>query len=244
MLSLSLTQSTAQTVLRSFLTTLLPNTDIIESQNNRVPEPTNVNYVVMTALRRDRIETNTDTYGDVLFSGSIAGSVLIVNSLSFGTLANGNPVFGLNVQPNTTIGNQLSGIPGGVGTYAISPPQNVPTQTLAAGTGSLMQPIELTYQLDVHSNTVDQAATMAQIIITAFRDAYSFDFFAAQNPNVIPLYADEGRQIGFVSGEEQWETRWTIEAHLQVNASLINIPQQFAGALSVGLVDVNATYPP
>lgn len=242
--SLSVTQSAAQTVLRSFLTTLLPNADVIEAQNNRVPEPANVNFIVMTAIRRDRIETNTDSYVDVLFTGSIANTVLTASSFNFGSLSNGNPVFGINVAPTTSIVGQLSGPVGGPGTYTVTPSQNVASELLASGTQSLLSPTELTYQLDVHSNTVDTAATMAQIITTAFRDSYAFDFFTAQNPNVVPLYADEAKQIGFISGEDQWETRWIIEAHLQVNAALINLPQQFAGALSVGLVDVNATYPP
>jgi hypothetical protein len=242
--SLSITQSAAQTVLRSFLTTLLPNVNVIEAQNNRVPEPANVNFIVMTAIRRDRIETNTDSYVDVLFTGSINGTVLTATSFSFGALFPGNQIFGVLLASPTTIVNQITGPVGGVGIYTISPSQNIASELLAAGTQSLLSPTELTYQLDVHSNIVDTAATMAQIITTAFRDPYAFDFFTAQNPNVVPLYADEARQVPFVNAEEAWETRWVIEAHLQVNAALINLPQQFAGALSVGLVDVNATYPP
>jgi hypothetical protein len=241
--TISLTQSTAQAVLRSFLQTILPGVDVIQGQDNRVPEPANVNFIVMTAMRRDRLETNIDTYADTLVTGSINGQTLTVAGVTFGALAVNNPIFGVGVSPNTLITALGTGI-GGVGTYTISPSQSVVSEPLAAGMATLLQPTELTYQLDVHSNDVSTAADMAQTITTAFRDSYAVDFFTAQNPNVVPLYADEGRQIPFISGEEQYETRWIIEAHLQVNAALTNLPQQFAGALSVGLVDVNAAYPP
>ncbi len=243
--ALLLTQSTAQAVLRSFLQAILPiGTDVIQGQDNRVPEPANVNFVVMTAIRRDRIETNIDTYADTLFNGSINGSVLTVTGTSFGALFPGNQVFGVGVAPLTQVNSQLTGTAGGIGTYQVSASQQVSSEPLAAGTATLLQPTELTYQLDVHSKDVGTAADLAQTITTAFRDSYAFDFFAALNPNVIPLHADEGRQIPFVNAEEAYETRWIIEAHLQVNAALTFLPQQFAGALSVGLVDVNAAYPP
>lgn len=241
--SLSLTQSTAQVVLRSFLQAILPSADIIQGQDNRVPEPVNTNFVVMTAMRRDRLETNIDTYADALVTGSISGQTLTVMGVSFGILAVNSPIFGVGVSPNTQITALGTGT-GGVGTYTISPSQNVVSEPLAAGTATLLQPVELTYQLDVHSNDVSTAADMAHTITTAFRDSYAFDFFTAQNPNVVPLHADEGRQVPFTNAEEQWETRWIVEAHLQVNAALTFLPQQFAGALSVGLVDVDAAYPP
>ena len=239
--ALSLTQSTAQAVFGSFLQAVLPaGVEIIQGQDNRVPEPRATNFVVMTAMRRDRIETNVDTYADTLFNGSINGSVLTVTGTTFGALFPGNQVFGVGVAPLTQVNSQLTGTAGGIGTYQISVPQQIASELLAAGTASLLQPTELTYQLDVHSKDVGTAADLAQTITTAFRDSYAFDFFTALNPNVIPLHADDGRQIPFISGEEQFETRWIIEAHLQVNAALTNLPQQFAGALSVGLIDATA----
>jgi hypothetical protein len=240
--SLSITQSTAQTVLRSFLLSVLPpNTDVIEAQDNRVPEPSNPNFVIMTAIRRSRIETNIDSYVDVLFTGSITGPTLTVSNIQFGTLAVGSPIFGSGVTVGTAITALASGT-GGVGTYTIAPPQSISTETMAAGTQGLMQPTEVVYQLDVHSNVVTTAADMAQAISTAFRDSYATEFFSALNPNVAPFHADEPKQIPFVNAEEQYESRWIIEAHMQVNATL-TLPLQYAGALAITSVNVDATFP-
>lgn len=236
--SLSITQSAAQTVLRSFLLSVLPlSTDVIEGQDNRVPEPSNPNFVVMTAIRRTRLETNIDSYIDVLFTGSIAGPTLTVSNVQFGMLTIGNPVFGVGVALGTIITGLASGT-GGIGTYTVSPPQTI-SGVMAAGTTNLMQPTEVVYQLDVHSNIVTTAADMAQAISTAFRDDYAVDFFTTLNPGVAPLHADEPRQVPFINAEEQWETRWIIDAYMQVNASLM-LPQQFASMLQINVISVEA----
>ncbi len=230
--ALDITQSAAQAVLRSFLLSVLPpNTDVIESQDNRVPEPSNPNFVAMTAIRRVRLETNIDSYADAVFTGFIGGSTLSVSNVEYGSLQIGSPVFFPGVEAGTIIIGLDSG-QGGTGTYTVSPAQNVPSQTMAGGTANLMQPTEVVYQLDVHSNAVTTAADMAQAISTAFRDEYAVDFFSAQNPGVAPLHADEPRQIPFINAEEQWESRWIIEAHMQVNPSLM-FPQQFADVLTI-----------
>jgi len=42
---------------------MLPTgTDIIRAQDNRVPEPTAADFVVMTPIRRERLSTNIDTF--------------------------------------------------------------------------------------------------------------------------------------------------------------------------------------
>jgi hypothetical protein len=57
------------------------------------------------------------------------------------------------------------------------------------------------------------------------------------------LHADEAKQIPFVNAEDQYEDRWIVEVDLQVNA-VVTAPQEFADAARVGLVDVDAVYPP
>jgi hypothetical protein len=195
----------------------------------------------MTAIRRNRIETNIDSYVDALFTGQITGQTLNVSNVQFGTLVVGSPIFGTGVASGTTIA-ALDGGTGGTGNYNVSPVQSVSPSLMAGGSANLMQPTEVTYQLDVHSNVVTTAADMAQAISTAFRDGYATDFFSGINPGVSPLHADEPRQVPFLNAEEQWETRWIIEAHLQVNATLM-LPQQFAGALTLGVISVEAEYP-
>ncbi len=60
-----LTQSNLQKGLRAFLLTILPSgVEVIVGQDNRVPEPKVVNFVVMTPLNRGRISTSVDTNQD------------------------------------------------------------------------------------------------------------------------------------------------------------------------------------
>jgi hypothetical protein len=47
----------------------------------------------------------------------------------------------------------------------------------------------------------------------------------------------------FIDGEEQYEQRYTISAHLQYNPQ-VTAPQQFANVASVTLIDVDQRYAP
>jgi len=166
-------QSDVQTALRAFLAGILPGIDIVEGQDNRVPEPSAPDFVVMTAIRRRRIETNVDT---------------------------------------------------------------CPTNS----TESVLQPTEVVFQLDVHG---PESADNAQIITTLFRDSYATTAFAASGFDVAPLYADDPRQVPFINAEQQFETRWIVEAFLQAN-QVVTVPQDSANIVSVTPVSVDATYPP
>ena len=234
-------QSATLTVLAAFLAQILPpGVEVIQAQGNRVPEPAGTDFVVMTPLRRGRLETNVDDYIDTAFSGSIAGAVLTVGTVAFGSIAAGDPVYGTGVITGTTVLAQLSGTAGGAGTYAIDAAQNVPVQSMAAGIAEILQPVDLEVQLDVHG---PGSADNAQIISTLFRDDYACEFFAAQSAEIAPLYADDPRQLPFVNDQNQYENRWVVAAHLQVNAT-VTVGQQFAAALAAGIISVEATYPP
>jgi hypothetical protein len=242
MVSLNPTQSAVQTVLRSFLLQILPaGIECIQGQDNRVPEPTGSDFVVMTAMRRTRLETNIDTLVDVAFTASIAGNLMTVTGVQYGTIEAGNQLFGSGLASgSTTVVQQISGSIGGTGTYSVSQPQTVPSQLLAAGTMNIMQPTEIVYQLDVHGpNSPDNAQT----ITTLFRDEYATDFFEAAGIGVDPLYADDPHQVPYLNENSQVETRWVVEAHLQAN-QIVQVPAQAAATLSVVLVDVDAAYPP
>jgi hypothetical protein len=98
---------------------------------------------------------------------------------------------------------------------------------------------KFTVQIDVHGpSSGDNAAT----IVTALRDDWAVDFFAAMHPEVAPLYADDARQMAFISGEKQYENRWIVEAQIEVN-SAVRLPQQFADKLRVAVVPVDAMFP-
>ena len=111
---------------------------------------------------------------------------------------------------------------------------------MACGTNTMLQPVDVIVQVDVYG---PQSADYAQIITTAFRDDYGVQLFAASGIDIAPLYADDSRQIPLIDGEQQYEQRWMIEAHMQVNQKII-VPQQFADALTVNLIEVEANYPP
>lgn len=64
------------------------------------------------------------------FTGSITGNVLTVTGAVTGTIYPGSVLSGTGVASGTTITDQLTGTPGGDGTYAL----NTPEQTVAATT--------------------------------------------------------------------------------------------------------------
>jgi hypothetical protein len=75
--TLSLTESQTLTALRSFLISILPaGTEVVKAQDNRVPEPRGENFVTMTPILRDRLETNVHTYSDGYPSAPSTKSIL------------------------------------------------------------------------------------------------------------------------------------------------------------------------
>jgi hypothetical protein len=227
--------------LRTFLTANLPSTvDVIRGQVNRVPEPKGPDFVVMTALRKERLETNVDTYADVLFNATVVGGTMTVDSVFYGVLELGSAIFGVDAPSGMTITALGTGT-GSVGTYSVSPQANLSSRHLAAGTQKMMQPVEVTIQLDVHGpNGADNAFRIS----TVFRDEYATTAFASYGKDVTPLYADDPKQVPFINDQNQYEDRWVLEACLQANQAVVNIPQQFFETAVVGLIEVDSHYPP
>lgn len=233
------TQSNVLTVLRSFLLSILPQgIEIILAQDNRVPEPVGDDFVAMTPLLYQRLSTNVDTYRDSSFTGSIAGTALNVTAVALGTLAVGQTVFGVGVDPQTVITALGTGT-GGIGTYTLSQSQTVASAKLSSGQELFLQPTKVVIQLDVHG---PNSADNAQTISTLFRDDYAFQFFKTSGFDVAPLYADDPKQMPFVSGEQQVENRWVIDAAIQAN-QVVRAPQQFADQLHANPINVEANFP-
>ena len=230
-------------VLISFLTAILPPGVIVEQgQINRVSEPSAPDYVVMWPLRMPRIATNLDDYVDAVFTGSITGDTMditAVNPAYTGQIAVGSVIFGVGVATNTTV-TALGTGSGGVGTYIVTPSQTIGSEVLAAGIETLLQATEIVMQLDVHGpNSQDNA----QIITTIFRDEAGVDLFSLSGFDVTPLYTDEPRQSPFLNDQNQYEDRWTVDAHMQANITL-SIPQQFFDELTVTTFAADVLYPP
>jgi hypothetical protein len=232
------------TALGSFLTAILDSSvEIVQGQDNRVPQPRAPNHVVFTPTRTVRLATNVDSSDDAAFTGSIAGAVLTVSALRvppIGMVVPGRTLFGTGVLPLTVIGAQLTGTPGGTGTYAITPSQTLGPTALSAGAKTIMMETELVYQIDVHG-PLSQNNT--QVIHTLMRDSFANEFFDALGIGVSPLHCDDPKQIPFTDAEQQWEDRWVIEALLQANV-VLSVPQQYADSVVVNPVSVDATYPP
>lgn len=97
---------------------------------------------------------------------------------------------------------------------------------------------EYTFQIDCYGPTSNAWATM---LSTLLRDEYAVNQLS---PNgVTPLYADEARMIPSVYGEQQYEERWSLDARFQMNP-VTTVPQQFADALELTMVNVDQRFPP
>ncbi len=90
-------------------------------------------------------------------------------------------------------------------------------------------------QIDFYgSDSGNQCAAVKGI----YRTPWTTDQFPA---NIQPLYCDDGRQMPLITGEEQYENRWTLTASLQYNP-IVSLPQESAIELDVAeviAVDIN-----
>lgn len=158
-----------------------------------------------------------------------------------GEIQVGARVFGVDVAAGTKVVAAGTGT-GGIGTYVLQPSQALLSTTLSAGGIVLEQGAQMTVQLDFHSLDLSYAGDLAQTVSTAFRDPYASTFFEAY-PGIAPLHADDPRLAPFWNDQSQMETRWVLEANLQANQR-IRVPAEFADALAVEIVSVDAAYPP
>lgn len=238
------TTQNAITQLGKFLRDVLPSgVEIMQAQVNRVPEPKGSEFVIMTPLRGDRLRTNVHTDEDARFTGSIAGTVLTVTEVQIGFVTIGRLLIGTGVAPNTKI--TAGPLNGGPGAYTVSVSQNLAERVLSAGAEDIEQGQKLTVQLDFHSADPLVEGDMAATVSTLMRDAYAIRQFKSQTPDygIVPLYADDPRQMPFLNEAQQYEWRWILECQLQANIS-ISVPQEYADSAEVVVIDVDAAYPP
>jgi hypothetical protein len=107
------------------------------------------------------------------------------------------------------------------------------------GTRNFKRATKSTIQIDIHGpNSADNAA----MIETLYRSEYAVDSFKASGLDIRPLYCEDAKQMPFINGENQFEQRWIITAVIQYNP-VTAVPQDFADALSVNIISVDATYP-
>lgn len=226
--TLSLTEANILKTLGNFLVSILPaGMPVFEAQLNRVSEPAASNYVSMTPMFQERLATNIDTLIQALFTGSIAAKVLTITHVFDGILVAGSSLFGANVTTGTVVLSQISGTPGGIGTYSVNISQTANSASVQAGTKTAQQYTMVTMQLDIHGPA---SADNTQIISTMFRDEYAANFFEQSGYDIAPLYVGEPKQIPFQNAEQQYEFRWVLEVVMEANP-IVTVPLQFAVAL-------------
>lgn len=95
----------------------------------------------------------------------------------------------------------------------------------AIGTATVYGPSRIDVQIDFYGA---QAGEFCKTVKTAFRSHWGFAHFPA---NIKPLYTSDGVQSPLLTGEQQYESRWTLTASMQYNP-IVTVPQEFADAIS------------
>lgn len=114
------------------------------------------------------------------------------------------------------------------------------THAVVAGEQQIKRSSQFNCQVDCYG--ID-SGDMAETITMLFRDAFAADYFARQSFEIAPLFADDEHQLPIVTGEEQYVERWSFNVALQFNP-IVTTSQQSANMLTVGIISVDATYPP
>jgi len=96
------------------------------------------------------------------------------------------------------------------------------------------RPEQMSFQIDCYGLN---SAQTAETINLLYRDQYACDVFESLGFNGAPLYAGDIQQAPYVTGEDQYEDRYTFEIELQLNPSVV-IPLQSCNILNVDLINV------
>lgn len=83
---------------------------------------------------------------------------------------------------------------------------------------AIIQPVQVAVQIDFFG---DQAQARQAQFSTLWRDAYAFDWFAANGYPCRPLYSDDRQFQQFVNESQNYEQRWFCEAMLQIDQTII-----------------------
>jgi hypothetical protein len=103
-----------------------------------------------------------------------------------------------------------------------------------------LTPWEVVVQIDVFG---PMAQRNMQVLASLWRTPWAYGKLTTLNSKIFPLYGSEPKQLQFVDAAQQFEPRWTIDLHTQVNYN-IALDQDFASQLNITLIDVDARYPP
>lgn len=102
--------------------------------------------------------------------------------------------------------------------------------TITNETATINGPTRIDIQIDFYGAL---AGSYCKAVQAAFRSGWAFDQFPA---NIRPLYTSDGVQSPLLTGEQQYESRWTLTVSMQYNPT-VTIPQQSASAAAMNIVD-------
>lgn len=213
--------------------------------NVRVPEPIEGDFAVITSTSQDRLEYNETSFYDAVLVGSIAADVLAVTDVSRGAVPVGMLLTDRGypdgrIAQGTAIAAQLTGQPGGVGTYRVTVAQTLPSGTLYAGYRSDVVSQEWKVQVDLHG---PNSPNNSNVLDALFRSEVGVDFFASQYDGIAPLNIVSRGLQPFENAEQEVEWRWVLEADLNVVIE-VRTPQMFFDEARVALQQVGVIYAP
>lgn len=96
----------------------------------------------------------------------------------------------------------------------------------------ILGPSRIDIQIDFYG---EQAGEFCKTVKTAFRSHWGFAHFPV---NIKPLYTSDGSQSPLTTGEQQYESRWTLTASLQYNP-IVTVPQEFADVVTATVIQAD-----
>lgn len=97
-----------------------------------------------------------------------------------------------------------------------------------ADTATIYGPARIDVQVDFYG---DSASEYCKVVQTSFRSEWGYNQFPS---NIKPLYTGDGLQSPLITGEQQWQARWTLTVSMQYNPT-VTVPQQFADEASLAI---------
>ena len=103
----------------------------------------------------------------------------------------------------------------------------------------LTEQVQVTMQVNLFGPA---SSNQMQLVTALWRDMQAVDFFRASGVPITPLATSSTRQLGFETGERQYDDLWTVDLTMQVTLTT-RLPQDFATSIPVVLTEVQTTYP-
>ncbi|WP_025827524.1 phage neck terminator protein [Acetobacter okinawensis] len=106
-------------------------------------------------------------------------------------------------------------------------------------TRTLTEQVQVTMQINLFGPA---SSNQMQVVTALWRDMQAVDFFRSLGVPIAPLTTSTTRQLGFETGERQYDDLWTVDLTMQVTLTT-HLPQQFATSIPINLVEVVTAYP-